>query len=175
MQFAIVFFMAIFLLLTCHDNEQAARAAKAAEEARIEREVQRRVEVARQEIAGRDTLLHTVSMAGFILMAGGAVAGFLWVRKHRVAAPVTPANRTVQYSPSAYVIQQPRPQRIGYQQPRVGRVIDLGPVTVSPPVQQTHQPEQHSKVRQGRRRCWNHDPISQPDPPRRHHGTSPRS
>jgi len=168
MHWAIVFLAAIFLLLTCHDNEQAAKAAKAAEEARIEREVARRVEVARKEMAERDALFHTVSWIFFVVFTGGAVARFLWVRRSRVAAPVMPTDRAVRYSPPAYVIQQPGPQRVDYQQPRVGRVIDLGPVASSPPVQQTLQQEQPGSIRRQRRRRRNRDPVRQPEPPRRH-------
>ena len=163
MHWAIVFLAAIFLLLTCHDDEQAAKAAKAAEEARIEREVARRVEVARKGMAERDALLHTVTLTGFIVMAGGAVAGFLWVRQHRIAAPVIPANRAVQDIQAGYIIQQPRPQRVNYQAPRAGRVLDLRPAVSSPPVQQ-----QPGSIRRRRRRRWNRDPGGQPDPPRRY-------
>jgi len=172
MHWAIVFFAAVFLLLTCHDNEQAAK-AKAAEEARIEREVARRVEKARKEIAERDALFHTVSWIVLVVLTCGGVAKFVWFRRPRFTAPVMPVmptTRAVQYSPRSYVIQQPRPQRVNYQAPRAGRVLDLRPAVSSPPVQQ-----QPGSIRRRRRRRWNRDPGGQPDPPRRYHGTPPRS
>ena len=166
MHWAIVFLAAIFLLLTCHDNEQAAKAAKAAEEAHIEREVARRVGVARKEMAERDALLHTVSLAGIIVLTGGAVVRILWGRRRpRFVASVMPADRVVQTNRGGD-IQQIRPPWNAYQPPRVGRVIDLRPVVSSPPIQQPAQ-QQPGWTRQRRRRRWNRDPNRQPNPPRR--------
>ena len=170
MQYAIVFFVTMFVICTCHSDERAARAAKVAEEVRIEREVQRRVEVARREMAERDALLHKVSLIGFIVLTGGAVAGFLWVRRPRSAAPVAPvmpANRAVQNSQAGDITQRPRPQWVNYHAPRAGRVIDLRPVVPSRPVGQPVQHQQSGWIRRRRRRRWNSD--RQPKPPRRLH------
>jgi len=168
MHWAIIAAVALFMLFTCQDNERSAK-AKAAEEARIEREVARRVEVARKEMAERDALFHTVSWIVLVVLTCGGVAKFIWFRQPRFTSPVMPVipvmptTRAVQYSPPAYVIQQPRPQRVDYQAPRAGRVLDLRPAVSSPPVQQ-----QPGWIRRRRRRRRNRDPGGQPDPPRRY-------
>ena len=195
MQYAVAFFVAIFLICTCHKDERAARAAqeaKIAEQARIEariaEEVERRTEVVRQELSERADRLHNVRLAGFAALTIGSLAGLIWVRRPRLAAlaapvtpvaPVIPPYRAIQTSQANRVgiIQQPRPQWVNYHPPPYDRVIDLRPP--SPPDQ---QPAQRHRVlqQQGRRRNpvdqldgwvsqrrrrWGH----QPDPPRRHH------
>jgi len=163
----IIVIAAVLLLVTCHDNERDARAARAAEDARIEREVARRVEIERKRLAGRDTLLHTVSWVVILGLTGGVVVRLLWVRRARNAESVLPVDRTIQTNQVSGIIQQPRPQWNDYQAPRVGRVIDLRTVTRPQPIQQPLQQEQPVWNRQRRRRRWNRDPGWQPNPPRR--------
>jgi len=198
MQWAIAFFVAVFLICTCHSDERAAREAKRAEEARIEarieQEVERRTEVARQELSEHADRLHNVRLVGFAALTIGSLAGLIWVRRPRFTAPVmpaipvTPANRGVQTSQASGITLQPRPQWTNYHAPRVGRVIDLRPLAPSPPVQQPGQQrrviQQQDRQRKSvepsdgwirrRRRRWNRDPDRQPNPPRRHHESSPR-
>ena len=73
----------ILLLAGCNDDTPATPSSKAAEAARIEREVARRVSAARLESAVRTSRLRTIRVVGFIVLAGGAVVGLVWLRSRR--------------------------------------------------------------------------------------------
>src|SRR6478609_7535357 len=71
----------LLLLAGCHDDTPSTKSSKSAETARIEKEVAKRVEAAKLESTVRTSRLHTVRVVGFTVLAGGAVAGLLWVRR----------------------------------------------------------------------------------------------
>ena len=102
----------------------SSKSAKAAEAARIEREVSHRVKQAGIESTERQTRMRTWRTLGFIVLTGGAVAGLLWVRN-----PSSPAL------PGRSVLSQAirRPLWSDQPPPRAGRVIDLNPGAFPPP------------------------------------------
>lgn len=81
MRYHIILPAFLLLLSGCRDDKAAARAAKAAEETRIEREVAKRVSGKRQASAERKDMLHTIRLTGFIVLTGGAVTGLVWLRR----------------------------------------------------------------------------------------------
>jgi len=108
-----ILLMVLLMLPGCRDDEAAD---KAAEEAKIEREVSRRVVTERKELSERKPMLRTVRVVGFIVLTGGAVFGLMWLRHQRVSNPV--GSRASNY-------QTPPPQaNEHYPVPR-GRVLDL--------------------------------------------------
>lgn len=101
----------LLMLAACRDDPPPNNIAEAA---RIEKEVARRVEAARLESSVRLSRLRTIRVVGFILLAGGAVAGLLWVRRTRFP------NTTPQFG-----TQQARlPLWQDHYPPSEGRVID---------------------------------------------------
>ena len=88
--------LAILLLLAgCHEDPSTS--TKSAEEARIQKEVARRVEAARLEATVRTNRLQTIRMVGFIVLAGGAVGGLLWVRQRHLPASLSQVSRASQH------------------------------------------------------------------------------
>ena len=74
----------VALMTGCGEGSRkgsSSKSAKAAEAARIEREVSQRVEQAGIESTERRTRMHTIRVVGFILLAGGA--GVLLFRLQR--------------------------------------------------------------------------------------------
>ena len=110
----------LLLLAGCH--EDLSTSSKSAEEARIQKEVARRVDAARLEATVRTKRLQTIRMVGFIVLAGGAVGGLLWVRQRRMPASLSQVSRT---SPALWNDHYPSP---------TGRVIDF-PAVPTPPRQ----------------------------------------
>ena len=110
----ILLLAALLMLGACREDQSANQSARSAEEARIQKEVARRVEVVENDLKTRQVRLHTIRLLGFILLAGGAVAGLLWVRQARFPnTPVRPATR-----------HPVLPEWSDHYQPGSGRVID---------------------------------------------------
>jgi hypothetical protein len=121
MRYHIILPAFLLLLSGCRDDTAAARAAKAAEEARIDREVAKRVSGKRQASAERKDMLHTIRLTGFIVLTGGAVTGLVWLRRPQGAGSVgqsvshqqTPPRQTYDHHPvlprRILDVQQPSP------------------------------------------------------------------
>jgi len=108
--------MLAMLLTGCKEDPPATSSAKAAEAARIEREVARRVSAARLESSVRTKRLHTIRVVGFILLTGAAVAGLLWLRNRRSPEHPSPQYRIQGTQPPLWNDHYP---------PGNGRVIDF--------------------------------------------------
>ena len=108
MHVRIMLFAALLLASACHDDQPVGKSLEAM---RIEREVARRVAIAEKDIKARQARLHTIRVVGFVLLAGGAVAGLLWVRQSRF--PNIPP-----------IVSRPA-QWIDHHPPGEGRVLDL--------------------------------------------------
>jgi len=126
---AIIFLIAVFLLVTCQSDQRSARAA---EEARIEKEVTRRVKVEvaqkvdalEQKYSVRQAELRTIRAVGFILLAGGSLGSLIWLQRNHAYVPPQPGERNLQMPtwldhfrlPSTRVLdlqpQQPQPSII---------------------------------------------------------------
>lgn len=111
----IILLAALLMVSACRDEQVPD---KSAEEARIQKEVTRRVGIVETELETefktRQTTLRTLRTIGFILLAGGAVAGLVWVRQSRFPnTPVRPATR-----------HPVLPEWSDHYQPGSGRVID---------------------------------------------------
>jgi hypothetical protein len=107
----IILLAALLMVSACHDEQDPD---KSAEEARIEKEVTRRVGIVETELKTRQTTLRTLRTIGFILLAGGAVAGLVRVRQSRFPNTlVRPATR-----------HPVLPEWSDHYQPGPGRVID---------------------------------------------------
>ena len=166
MHWVILIAIALFLLFTCQQDEQAARAA---EKQRIEQEVNRRVkiEVAQKEAAiekkysVRAEELRTVRTAGYILLAGGSLAGLLRLLYRRSRIPVQPREPGLEIQTPVRRAHRPEPTI---------RVIDLQPPS-SPASQGTWMDT--NILRRGRalrrhHRNRNHGNQDQDQPPRHH-------
>jgi hypothetical protein len=100
MQWIIAIAVVLFLLMTCN-SEQSNRAA---EEARIQKEVSRRVEYEvalkvadiERKTHIRQAELHTIRVVGFILLAGGSLGGLIWLHRYRAYVPPQPEERQLQ-------------------------------------------------------------------------------
>jgi len=137
MQWAIVFLIAVFLLITCQDNDRSARIAEKARIERIEKEADQRVEreVARRveaEVAAkadaleqkyrvRQAQLRTIRAVGFILLAGGALGGLIWLQRNHAHVPPQPGERNLQM-----------PTWLDHFALRPNRVLDLPPHQLPP-------------------------------------------
>ena len=155
----------LFVIITCHKDERASRAA---EEQRIQQEVNRRVkiEIAQKEEALetkyriRAEQLRTVRTVGCILLAGGSLAGLLRLLCRRSRIPVQPREPGLEIQTPVRRAHRPEPTI---------RVIDLQPPS-SPASQGTWT--DHNILRRGwalRRRHRNRNRSQGHDePPRRH-------
>ncbi len=94
-----------FMLAACQEDQ------KSAEEARIEREVARRIAAERRQSEIRAERLRTLRIVGFLVLSGGALGTIIWCGWPR-DAPGGPAAG----GPSSQILRHP---------PRGGRVIDL--------------------------------------------------
>ena len=90
--------LVVFLLAACHDDRSGGgggKSSRAAEEARIEREVTQRVAVVEKDLKVRQNTLHTIRVIGFILLAGGALGGLIRLQRHRPFSPAQGAEPAV--------------------------------------------------------------------------------
>jgi len=127
-----VILMILLLLTGCNDDSSATQSSKAAEAARIEKEVARRVEAARYESIVRNSRLRTIRVVGFIILAGGAVAGLIWLRNRRSPEHPSLHSRHPGTQPPLWDDHYPSGN---------GRVIDFPPGPASPrPGQAPHPP-----------------------------------
>lgn len=108
--------MALLLVTSCNEDSPSSNSSKTAEAAKIEKEVAIRVNSARLEAAARDNLLHTFRVVGFILLAGGAVAGLMWVQRPPPPEGQSPVVRFPETQPA--LMSEPR-------RTRSTRVIDF--------------------------------------------------
>ena len=129
-----IVFAAVLMLAGCEDDQ----AAKAAESARIEREVARRVAVARKELARRESRWHAIRIMGFVVLTAGAVAGLMWSRQPRFPKQTRNTIAPLKARPPIWTDHQPH---------RSGRVIDLQQATPPP----LPRPDRRPKSRQARR------------------------
>ena len=129
--------LALMLALSgCHKDKSSIQPPWPGETARMEKEVARRVEAAKLESTVRTSRFHTIRVIGFIVLAGGAVAGLCWIRQPQ--SSVRP--------PSVAQIQGALPALWNdHQPPRAGRVIDFPPVTAAR--QQARQPNSRNRNR----------------------------
>jgi hypothetical protein len=133
----LTFILGFLLLSGCNDATPATQSSKAAEAARIEREVARRVEAARLDSAVRINRLRTIRVLGFIVLTGGALSGLLWLRNRDY--PGHPAPRTLRSGPRPPLWDDHYPSGNG-------RVIDLpaGPPNPGPAQSSNPTPQQTS-------------------------------
>jgi len=75
------------LLVACNDDKATGKSSKSAEEARIQREIAQRVAVAEFDLKAKQNRLRTIRVVGFILLAGGALGGLVWLQHHRSYNP----------------------------------------------------------------------------------------
>jgi len=108
----------LLMLGGCREDPPANKSSKssqAAEAARIEKEVVQRVAVVEQDLKVRQTRLHTYRTLGFIVLAGGAVGGLIWLQRHRSSNPAQSHERPLQLTrwwdhytvPSTRVLELP--------------------------------------------------------------------
>lgn len=128
-----ILLIALLTLTGCRDEEAAARAAKAAEEARIAREVARRVDLEHQVSVDRKPLLHTIRVVGFVVLAGGAVSGLVWLRQPR--GSIHAGSNTSNY-------QTLPPQANDHYPVNPGRVLELP----TPSPTRTHHRRRHHET-----------------------------
>ena len=166
---AILIAIVLFVIITCHKDERAARAA---EEQRIQQEVNRRVkiEIAQKEEALekkysiRAEQLRTVRTVGCILLAGGSLAGLLRLRSRRSRIPVQPRGPDLE-----------TPVRQSHRPEPATRIIDLqppsSPASPAPPASQGTRTD-HNILRRAwasrRRYRTRHRNQGQDEPPRHH-------
>ena len=121
-------FLAAQLLVACHDDQSGGKSSKSAEEARIEREVTQRVAVVEKDLKVRQHTLHTIRVVGFILLAGGALGGLIWLQSHHrsfnSAQGMDLADRRPEWSDhygisSSRVLELPPPGQSSTSPPRV--------------------------------------------------------
>ena len=86
---------AVLLLCGCPKDESATKPSKA-EQARIEKEVATRVAAAKEDMKVQKDRLKTIRVVGFILLAGGALGGLIWLQRNRAYVPPQPGERNLQ-------------------------------------------------------------------------------
>lgn len=113
MRKAIALLIISLLLPGCRDERKSPAADK------IDKEVARRVEVAKSElkIEERSRRLRTVRIVGFVFLSAGSVACLVWLGRPRSPNPYGRSE------PSRII---PPPQWRDLRPPRKGRVLDLG-------------------------------------------------
>ncbi len=121
------------------DPGQSSKSSQAAEAARIEKEVVQRVAVVEQDLKVRQTRLHTYRTLGFIVLAGGAVGGLIWLQHHRSSNPAQSHERPLQLTRwwDHYTVPSTR-------------VLELPPAapTIAPPIAriETHAPPRRRRA-----------------------------
>ena len=113
---AIILPIVSLMLPSCRDDGKSAK-SRAAD--KIEKEVARRVEVAKKELGTeeRGRRLKTIRIVGFIFLSTGSAACLVWLSRPRLSDPYGRA------APSRII---PPPQWRDFRPPRKGRVLDLG-------------------------------------------------
>ena len=113
MRKAIVLLIVALLLPGCREERKSPAADK------IEKEVARRVEVAKKElrIEERSRRLKTIRIVGFVFLCSGATACLIWLGRPR------PSDPYARVGPSRII---PPPQWRDLRPLRKGRVLDLG-------------------------------------------------
>jgi len=107
---------ALLLLCGCPKDESDSKPSRA-EQARIEKEVATRVAVAKEEMKVEKSRLKTIRLVGFILLAGGALCGLVWLQRNHSYFPPQPQERHLQMPswrdywaiPSTRVLDLPQP------------------------------------------------------------------
>ena len=125
-------------LFGCHKDKSFIQQPMPGESVRVEKEVARRVEAAKLESTVRTSRFHTIRVIGFIVLAGGAVAGLCWIRQPQSSVRPTSVAQIQGALPPLWNDHQP---------PRAGRVIDFPPVTVSAVRQPARQPNSRNRNR----------------------------
>jgi hypothetical protein len=125
----IILFLMLLTLAGCKDDKPASRSKKSADAARIEKEVTRRVEAAKLDASVRKSRLQTIRLISFVVLAGGAVGGLIWLRQSRS-------------SQGALLPQNHPPLWTDHYPTHPGRVIDFPDTPANPP--QRHPPHRRS-------------------------------
>lgn len=128
-----ILLMMLLTLAGCKDDTPATRSKKTADAARIEKEVTRRVEAAKLEASVRKSRLQTIRLISFVVLAGGAVGGLVWLRQSRISGQSSPGSLLPPNHPPLWTDHYPT-------QP--GRVIDFPATPANPP--QRHPPHRRS-------------------------------
>lgn len=86
----------LLILSGCNDDGTSSKNRKSAEAARIEREVARRVQVERLAVSERKSRLQTYRVISYVVLAGGAVTGLLWLQRQRAFGSSQNQSRPLQ-------------------------------------------------------------------------------
>ena len=139
--------LALLVLGGCRDDRSAKGSSKASEAARIEHEVERRVGIIERELKLRQARLHTIRVAGFILLSGGAVALLVWCHRSRGLSPFRTPERLL-----------PVARWLDHYPVAGNRIIDP-----PPPVQNAGPESRRRPPRSQRRNSHKHHPRRPPN------------
>jgi hypothetical protein len=128
-----ILFLILLTLPGCNDDTPGTRFKKTADAARIEKEVTRRVEAAKLDASVRKSRLQTIRLISFVVLAGGAVGGLVWLRQSRASGQSSPGSLLPQNHPPLWTDHYPT---------HPGRVIDFPATPANPP--QRHPPYRRS-------------------------------
>jgi len=151
----ILLLAALLMLGGCDDDSRTHKSSKSAEEARIEKEVVLRVAVVEQNLHVQQARMHTYRTLGFIVLAGGAIGGLIWLQRHRPFNPAQPRDRR---------LQMPE-WRDHYGVPDT-RILDMpSPASPSARIENTAMPQRHRASRHSNSNRNNHHPDETPSHP----------
>jgi hypothetical protein len=125
----LILFLMLLTITGCNDDTPASRSKKSADAARIEKEVTRRVEAAKLDASVRKSRLQTIRLISFVVLAGGAAGGLVWLRQSPMSGQSSPGSRLPQNHPPLWTEHYP---------PHPGRVIEFPPTPASH--RQRHHP-----------------------------------